>query len=257
MSEYGDQQPPPIEPPADEGIVDMVVRPIVRPTLARRKRTLPRDDISTRRFIEEDIGLNELQAALEFVVGSKGGPEESETTSRLRQMLEKVSDPAFAGWTITRIMKDCGVKAADIADAERQRLVGLAVLKSAKRTEKVLDDLAVDAQAHFVTCTICQGEGWVLAKIKPGELSVDLGEEELEGLAKCANCGSAGKVRVEAATDKVKLFLAVQGLGAKGGIGDKLVVNNVANAAAKADSANSGQNSVPVTEKVQKIIDMG
>lgn len=245
-------------PPAD-----MLPEPIARPTLARR-RSAParaRDDISTRRLLEEDIGLPELQAALEYVAGgAKGADSDSETISRLRQMLEKMSDPAFAAWSITQIAKDCGVRAADLVDAETQRVLGIAKLQSARKAGKVLEDLSEDAQSRLITCDRCRGEGevppleWMADK--PRMPAADLGEEELRELITCPKCEGLKKVRVEAPIERVKLFLALHGLAAKGGNGQGLVINNTAQAAAKADSAGNGQNSVPVTEKVQKIIDL-
>lgn len=180
----------------------------------------PRHDRPVRVTLEQDIGVESIVEALEFKTFTDS-PDDP--PSRERQLLDRLSDPTFAGRAITTLMKEVGILLPELLDLLRKRDIALAVAHSGRRVGAVLEGLGEFAEPRWEICAKCAGEGEVEDPDGQAEGDPDDGEEvvmpTIRCLAAAGGCDGSGKVRRMGNLDAAKLFLETQGLrkGAGGG----------------------------------------
>jgi hypothetical protein len=231
-----------------------------------------RDDHSARRLLDEDVGRESLEEALEFHTFV-----DKDEFAPAAVMLSRLRDPAFADQSITTIMRDSGLLLTDVLDMLRKRDVALAVASSGRHMGDILNDIAIDAKSQVVTCRGCAGEGVIVvsdgaddyeqameqykkdladaAELRATGISIDDPQpppDELEPITEvCEDCDGAGHLRKIGDSDARKLFLGVHGLGQKSGPQTAVTINTQVN---NTNTGDKGPESV--TSRVQKILDI-
>jgi hypothetical protein len=210
--------------------------------------------LTARRVLESDIGLDTLAEALELV--SFTDPPD-EPPSRERQLLERMSDPAYARYSITQLMKDVGLTLAEVLDLCRKRDIALAVARSGARVGSVLDGLGEAAEPRWEICATCGGD----AEVEHPSWSPDPDDPDAPTpMVRCPerSCQS-GKIRRMGNLDAAKLFLGVHGLVKGGGSGAPTInVNTSAQAGVRMGEGKKAQDSQEsVTSRVQAALEGG
>lgn len=218
----------------------------------------------TRALLEVHIGLPIVIEALEFAISSE--PTEDAQgyalpLSKFALMYEDLADPCNR-LPIDTLMGRYGVKLPELLALIGARNLGMAIMKSAPRLERVIDGVGESAEPRDEMCEKCDGEGWLATgPVSDGDADADEGEESLEVPREmCAKCKGKGSVRVRGDLDAAKMFIALHGGNTSGGKGAgdaRNVINVVASASAKAESKKSGDGAgESITKRVQGIIDV-
>jgi hypothetical protein len=235
----------------------------------------PRQDFKTRDLLDNTVGRDSLEEALEFQSAIDG-----DEFAPAAVMLSRLRDPAFGNESITKIMRDAGLMLPELLDMLRKRDIAIAMARSGQHIGDVLEDISIDAKSQTIVCRACGGEGTIITGDGTEELLMieaqrarDLKEAaELRELgidvpvptmdddiplepepttAVCDDCNGIGHLRKIGDADARKLFLGVHGLGQKSGA-PAVVVNN--NTQINNNGGKSAAESI--TSKVQKILDV-
>ena len=227
-------------------------------TAASLQPTVPNRDSVTRRILEVDIGIDALTEALELVTYAE---DPTAMPSRERQLLERLSDPAFAmaggkPVAITTHMKAVGLLMPEVIDIYRRAGIAMAVAKSGKRFDAVLDGVGELAGFRWIICPKCEGEEVTIDE----ELIGDMQPGDPLPLKKCKRCEGKGKIRVDPNLKAAELFLGVHGFGKGAAGGATINVNASAQAGARADAGGEKkvtQQQESVTGRVQAMLEGG
>lgn len=237
--------------------------PTRTPSRTQLQPAYPARDLRTREILDELGGPEALIEVLELI--THGEPDD-QLPSKERQLLERLCDPSLSVTggkpvALPTHMKAVGLLLPDVIDLYRRCGIALAVAKSGRQMDGVLEGVGRMAQERWVICGRCKGESEVIdtsVKVEPGEDPV---------LRDCPECydaavdRSTGKVLKEPNLEAVQIYLGVHGIGKKaGGAPVNVNVNATAQAGARASSGSDDrkpQQQEHVTDRVQAMLEGG
>lgn len=190
-----------------------------------------------RKLIETDIGLDILEQALVLACGTE---DPDDPPSKYRRLLDLMQDKvAFNGHTITTLMREAGVNLFDVLIVVSKRNMAFALAKSSQRMERIMEDIAIDAQSKIVKCRNCF-DGYIPNLLDPSADPL-----------KCADCNGDGVLRQIGDLDSRKLYFAAHGIGPKGG--SQQVIN--IQQGTKVEMGKDKSSEPSILTRVQKIMD--
>jgi hypothetical protein len=159
--------------------------------MAARKRS------STNGLIESLHADGELSRALEFSEDPKAA-----------QFLADLADPRYSKWTASALASRNGFSPLRITDIFRNHMLANASLEFVKKAPEVSKDVVEDARSTRVSCSRCDGLGYINEEVEEGEKIVHVKH-------KCPNCRGSGTTRKPGDSDSRKLMYEVIGLAGK------------------------------------------
>lgn len=250
-------------PPESEIRTGLPGRPGIVRTPARKARDL-------RQLLEDDIGLQVLEDALILHCAQEPEPEppkegeDPPLPSKFRALLNRMQDPVFSTHTIIRKMQACGVTWVELVRIVSAGFVAQSLFRSQQRMDEVLESIGDAAVDKEVPCTHCHTEGKVIDHdALERSNDPDLGEEPIDILKDCPDCGGSGYLMSAGDIEAQKLYLQTHGmLGGKsgGGMPNPLSPSTIINLGVQQGvvvKKDDGKKEEPVISRVQRIIETG
>jgi hypothetical protein len=223
---------------------------------------LTMDRRQTRELLEQWIGLDVVLEALEFAITAEpdpsGDPHADPSAvgmavpapSNFRQLYDLMTDPAFTPFAIDgsrpraaidTLMTRAKVKLPEILTLIGQRNLGMAIARSGRRLDKVIDGIGEAAEPREERCGSCDP--------RTADAPAD---------PDCPECRGTGKVRRMGNLEAAKLFVNIHGgstgsAKAAGAGGTGTTINLAANAIVRAGDKQNGPETV--TARIQKLIE--